>query len=234
MSEFNTRPDNNAEQLIQSVFDRLTGQADPVIARLRLERSLERRPRRRRVSTAIKVLAFITGLLALGGWASGAPVIGWDDGQLITIQAPDSFVPAAYPHWVGVFANHAEALADHGGHSLIVDYRQGSDDSYFLQLGIIGVSYTEANDWLRDVMQRVPELNGTPYTITQPLLPFRVSVREMLAYSVLGRTEAEERKVVAAWRAAESQAQQVAMGRHAQIALIARSNDCRRVSMVGF
>lgn len=234
MSDFNTKPENNAERLIRGVFDRLAGEADPVIARLQLENTLSRRPRRRRVRTAIKVLAFITGLLVLGGWASGAPVIGWDDGQLITIEAPDSFIPASYPHWVGVFANHAEALEEHGGQSLIVDYRQGTDETYFLQLGIIGVSYSEANDWLRDVMRAVPELKGTPYTITQPLLPFRVSVREMVAFSLLGQTEAEERKVVEAWRAAEAQRQRVRMGRHAQIALIARTNDCRRVSMVGF
>jgi len=226
MTEYNPKPDNQAEKLIGQLFGRLEAEADPTIARLRLERKLDA-PRQPQVRTALKVLAFVTALLALGGWATTAPVAGWDDGQLITIEAPDSFVPAAYPYYAGLFANHAAELETVGAQSLIVDYKQGENGTYYFQLGIIGVNFSEANVWLREVMADTPELETRPYAITQPLLPYRVSVQEMVAFSLFGRTAAEERKVLAAWRT---------VGEYPQhIYLITETNDyAHRVSMLDY
>jgi hypothetical protein len=226
MTDFNAKPDGAAENLIGGLFSRLEGECNPRAARLRLERRLDK-PRRRRIGTAVKILAFVTGLLLLGGWASQAPVAGWDDGQLITIEAPDGFTPASYPYWAALFANHAQALEEHGGQSLVLDYRLGRNDDYYLQLGIIGVNYSEANAWLRDVMAETPALSNRPYTITQPLVPYNVSVREMIAFALLGDSSAEERKVVSAWRAAGERPQ--------HIFLIAKTSDyARRVSMLEY
>jgi len=226
MTDFNTKPDCAAEHLIGGLFSRLEGECNPRATRLRLERRLDK-PRQRRVGTAVKILAFVTGLLLLGGWASQAPVAGWDDGQLITIEAPDGFTPAAYPYWAALFANHAQALEEHGGQSLVLDYRLGQSDDYYLQLGIIGVNYSEANAWLRDVMAETPALSDRPYTITQPLVPYNVSVREMVAFALLGDSSAEERKVVSAWRAVGERPQ--------HIFLIAKTSDyAKRVSMLEY
>jgi hypothetical protein len=226
MSEFNEKPDGVAEELISGVVRELAGRADPQIARLRLERRLKQAPRRSRMNTMIKVLAFFTGLILLGGWASQQSFAPWDDGQLITLKAPAEFVPAEYPRWTAVFANHAEELYNMGGHSLVVDYKELEDGGYYFQLGIIGISYSEANGWLRGVMADVPALSGTPYSITQPLLPYQLSVREMIAFDLFGDNLGEERKVVAAWRAAGE--------RPSHIYLIAKSKDYpRRVSMLG-
>lgn len=227
MNDFNTKPDSSAEKLIAGLFDRLERETDQPIVRARLERQLGIAPGRSRVGTAVKVLAFITGLLLLGSWASHAQVGGWDDGQMITVEAPDGFTPAAYPYWAGLFANHAKELQEHGAQSLVLDYKLGQDGTYFLQLGIIGVNYTEANSWLRDVMSATPELMDRQYSITQPLVPYNVSVREMIAFSFMGDTLAEERKVVAAWRAVGEQPQ--------HIFLIAKTKDyARRVSMLNY
>lgn len=227
MTEFNNKPDSTAERLIGGLFDRLAGECDAPIVRLRLERQLRGGRRRDRLSLAVKLLAFTTGLLLLGGWASQAPVAGWDDGQLITIQAPDGFTPESYPYWAGLFANHALALEQHGGQSLVVDYRLGRDDTYYLQLGIIGVNYSAANSWLREVMAVTPALSDRPYTITQPLVPYNVSVREMVAFTLFGDSSAEERKVVSAWRAAGERPQ--------HIFLIAKTSDyAKRVSMLEY
>ena len=227
MSNFDTKPDGTAEKLIAGLFDRLEHQTDQPIVRARLEHQLDHATRRSRVGTTIKILAFVTGLILLGSWASQAPVAGWDDGQMITVQAPDGFTPASYPYWAGLFANHADALEEHGGQSLVLDYKTGQDGTYFLQLGIIGVNYSEANTWLRDVMRATPELADRPYSITQPLVPYNVSVRAMIAFSLLGDTSAEERKVVSAWRAVGEQPQ--------HIFLIAKTKDyARRVSMLNY
>jgi hypothetical protein len=226
MSEFDIKPDGVAERLIAGVVRELSQRADPQIARLRLERRLKNAPRRSHVSTAVKVLAFFTGLILLGGWASQQSFAPWDDGQLITLKAPAEFVPAEYPRWTAVFANHTEKLYNMGGHSLVVDYKQLDDGDYYFQLGIIGISYSEANDWLRGVMADVPALSGTPYSVTQPLLPYQLSVREMIAFDLFGDNLGEERKVVAAWRAAGEWP--------SHIYLIAKSKDYpRRVSMLG-
>jgi hypothetical protein len=226
MTDFNAKPDSAAENLIGGLFTRLAGECNPRAARLRLERRLAQPPRRR-IGTTVKILAFATGLLLLGGWASQAPVRGWDDGQLITIEAPDGFTPASYPYWAGLFANHAQALEEHGAQSLVLDYRRGRNDDYYLQLGIIGVNYSQANAWLRNVMSQTPALSTRPYTITQPLVPYNVSVREMIAFALLGDSSAEERKVVAAWRAAGERPQ--------HIYLIAKTSDyARRVSMLEY
>ena len=120
------------------------------------------------------------------------------DAQQITIAMPDSFSPGSYPHWVAVFANHSDSLQQAGGHSLVVDYVKDADGRYYLKLGIIGIGYTEANEWIRAVMAKVPEIDGTPYALTQPLVPYRVTVRDMIAYG-LGSTEAVERNVALAW-----------------------------------
>jgi len=129
MTEFNAKPDTAAERLIAGLFQRLEGECNEPAVRLRLERQMAGGGRRGRIGTAVKLLAFATGLLLLGGWASQAPVSGWDDGQLITVQAPDGFTPASYPYWAGLFANHARELEQHGGQSLVVDYRLGRDRS---------------------------------------------------------------------------------------------------------
>lgn len=227
MSDFDTKPDGTAEKLIAGLFERLERETDEPIVRARLERQITNTPHRSRVGTAVKVLAFITGLLLLGGWASQASVTGWDDGQMITIQAPDGFTPTSYPYWAGVFANHAKSLQEHGAQSLVLDYKLGQDGKYFLQVGIIGVNYSEANAWLREVMATTPELMDRQYSITQPLVPYNVSVREMIAFSFMGDTLAEERKVIAAWRAVGEQPQ--------HIFLIAKTKDyARRVSMLNY
>jgi len=227
MTEFNSKPDSTAERLIGGLFGRLEGECNLPVVRLRLERQLDGGRRRGGFSLAVKLLAFTTGLLLLSGWASQAQVAGWDDGQLITIQAPDGFTPASYPYWAGLFANHAQALEQHGGQSLVVDYRLGHDDLYYLQLGIIGVNYSEANSWLRDLMAETPALSDRPYTITQPLVPYNVSVQEMIAFALFGDSSAEERKVVSAWRAAGERPQ--------HIFLIAKTSDyAKRVSMLEY
>jgi len=226
MTDFNAKPDTAAEALISGLFSRLEGECNPRAARLRLERRLHKPPRRR-IGTAVKILAFATGLLLLGGWASQAPVSGWDDGQLITIEAPDGFTPASYPYWAGLFANHAQALEQYGAQSLVLDYRRGHNDEYYLQLGIIGINYSQANSWLRNVMAARPVLSDRPYTITQPLVPYNVSVREMIAFALLGDSAAEERKVISAWRAAGERPQ--------HIYLIAKTSDyAKRVNLLEY
>lgn len=205
MTEFNTKPVDTAEKLIGSVFGSLEREADPTIARLHFEHQLKRRQPRRGTRTAIKVMAFLTGLILLAGWAGSQHVTPWDDGQLITFKAPADFEPSDYPHWMAIFANNSAELSDLGGHSLVVDYSRDASGCYYFQLGIIGISYTEANSWTRSVLSSVPDLEETQYAITQPLLPYRVSVREMVAFSLLGDSDSEERKVMEAWRAAGEQ-----------------------------
>jgi len=76
-------------------------------------------------------------------------------------------------------------------------------------------------------MAATPALSDRPYTITQPLLPYNVSVREMIAFTLFGDSSAEERKVVSAWRAAGERPQ--------HIILIAKTSDyAKRVSMLRY
>jgi len=208
MTTFDRNPSSSAERLVTEVFAGRAAEADVPMARLHLETRFRTAREQRRgqqqqrlVRTSIKVAAFVTALFVLGGWASGLELPSWDDGQRITLQLPADFVPAAYPHWVAIFANHAAELGKSGGHSLVVDYKIGSDNSYYLELGLLGVDYSRANEWVRSVMSDVPELSGTPYAITQPLVPYRVSVREMVAFRLFGHSESVERNVVRAWLA---------------------------------
>ncbi|MCH7472696.1 hypothetical protein IIA79_07075 [bacterium] len=185
-------------------------------------------PRQPRVRNLITVLAFITGLMLLGGWASGLSLQALEDGQQITVELPESFVPASYPFWVARISKYSAELKDKGGHSLIIDYAQDESGRYYLELGILGIDYSEANDWVRHVMKQVPELSGRPYAITQPLVPYWVSVREMVAFK-LGDTEVIERNVVRAWMASRERPSSSGI-----IYIIARPSDSppRRVSMV--
>lgn len=197
-----SQPESRAEELVWQVFRSREQEADVPIARLRLERQLASAPARQtrpRVRPLIKAAAFMVALLIIGGWATTLPVAGWDDGQQITVLMPDSFVPASYPYWVAVFSSRSEELGDTGAHSIVVDYKVGEQGEYYLQIGILGTNYSEANEWLRQVMGDIPELAGRPYTITQPLVPYRATVRDMLAHSLLGNTEQLEENVVRAW-----------------------------------
>lgn len=198
MSKYDPRPQSAAEKMIAAVFAGRAAEADTQVARLRLDNQLKRREHRPRVRNWIKAAAIVTALALLGSWASGLPLPTYGDAQQITIEMPNSFSPASYPHWVAVFANHASSLQQAGGNSLVVDYVQGKDGKYYLKLGILGIGYTEGNEWIRQVMADVPELSGKPYALTQPLVPYTVSVRDMIAYS-LGSTEAVERNVALAW-----------------------------------
>lgn len=205
MTDYNGKPDSAAERLIGDVFATLEREADPTIARLHLEKRLANRVKPPRVRTGFTVLAFLAALLVFAGWAGNQSITPWDDGQLITFKAPVDFAPSDYPHWMAIFANHSAALAESGGHSLVVDYSRDAAGRFYFQLGIIGLSYTEANSWIRDVFAGVPELEDAQYAITQPILPYRVSVREMIAINLFGDAYAKERRVMDAWRAAGEQ-----------------------------
>jgi hypothetical protein len=198
MSNYDPRPQSAAEKMIAEVFAGRAAEADTQVARLRLDNQLKRREHRPRVRNWLKAAAVVTSLALLGSWASGLPLPTYGDAQQITIEMPDSFTPASYPHWVAVFANHAKSLQEAGGNSLVVDYVQGRDSKYYLKLGILGIGYAEGNEWIRDVMRAEPELAGKPYALTQPLVPYTFTVRDMIAYS-LGSTEAVERNVARAW-----------------------------------
>jgi hypothetical protein len=198
MNNYDPQPQNAAERVISDVFGTRMAETDSQVARLRLDNQLKRREHRPRVRNWLKAAAFVTALVLLGGWASGLPLPAYGDAQQITIAMPDTFSPASYPRWVAIFANHSESLKEAGGHSLVVDYVQGPGSEYYLKLGIIGIGYSEANEWIRGVMADVPEIDGTPYALTQPLVPYTVTVRDMIAYS-LGSTEAVERNVALAW-----------------------------------
>jgi hypothetical protein len=90
---------------------------------------------------------------------------------------------------------------------------------------LLGVDYSQANDWLRGVINDIPELQDTPYAITQPQVPYRVSVRDMLGYRLFGNSEVMERNVVRAW---------LSIGdRPRHVYLVTQSSDyARRVSML--
>lgn len=233
MSSFNAKPESGAERLLEQLFRDLEREADAQVARLRLENQLRRAPRRPRgpfsLRPGFKAALVLTMLLLGASWAGNVPLSGWDDGQQITIELPPAFQPASYPRWVATFANHSDALAAAGGHSLVVDYYGDRGGRYYLQLNVLGINYDEANDWVRGVMDAVPELKGAPYGITQPLVPFRKSITEMLAYR-LGPVDRLERSVVDAWRTAGEMP-----SRNSFVYIIARPDqDARRVSMVEY
>jgi len=229
MSEYNTNPQSDAERLICEMFAQREAAADPQIARLHFENRLGSL-KRTRVRAGLKIAAFFSALLLLGGWATNLQLPAWDDGQQITIKLPDSFSPSQYPHWVAVVVNHSGELGAYGGHSLVVDYREGKDGKFYLVLGLIGVDYARANEWIRGVMARVPDLRGTPYGITQPMLPYRITVGDMLAFR-LGSNEAVERNVLRAWKAIG----ETPSDRRGFLYLIARPTDyAKRVSLVDY
>jgi hypothetical protein len=229
MTEPNFRPCNGAEALVRDVFEQLERDADPQIARLhlanRLRRGTEPRPRHV-VRPVLRLTAFLAGLMLLGSWAGNLEFSGLGDGQQVTLHAPRDFNPCNYPHWVAVFASHSDELAQQGGHSLIVDYSRAEDGSYMFQLSLLGVDYSVANEWIRDVIGDTPELTGATYAVTQPLVSYGVSVKEMLAYK-LGLGSAVERRVVEAWEVSGN-----APSGNGMLYLIAQPKDyAQRVSM---
>jgi hypothetical protein len=218
MSSVNYRPLNEAEGLIHGVFAHLEREADPRIAQLRYENQLRRfvelekggrasvragsfAPRDGRtphMRPAFKLLAVLASLFILASWAGEITLPGWDDGQQITVPLPDGFSEGEYMHWVALIANRSQSLADRGGHSLIVDMIPSRHGGYLLQLSVLGVDFTTANEWFREVLRQTPELAVTRYQITQPQVSYEITVREMLAYR-LGNTDLMERRVVNAW-----------------------------------
>lgn len=229
MTEYNRNPQSPAETLIAGVFAAREQAADPVIARLHLERQLAAAPRpRTALRVGLKLAAFLTALVLLGGWASTLPVPAWDNGQQIMLALPPSFAPVNYPHWVALFGKQANVLGQQGGHSLVIDYKQGQEGQYYLVLSLLGVTYAQANDWIRSVMADVPELQ-TQYSITQPILPYSMTVREMLSYKLGGRSVVE-RNVLRAWHYAGERPT-----KNGFIYIMAQSSDyARRVSMVDY
>jgi hypothetical protein len=226
--ELKQNSESTAERLVGHVFAGREREADPAIARLRFERLLAQQTRRSRVRPLIKAAALFAALLVLGGWATTLPVASWDDGQQITIAMPADFSPGSYPYWVAVFASRVDKFGLGDAHSLVVDYKVGGEGEYYLQLGILGTDYTKANEWVRAVMADVPDLARQPYSITQPQVPYRCTVRDMLAYRVFGRDEALEHDVVRAWLAGGQE-----LPRH--IFLISRSADyAKRVSKLDY
>ncbi|MCC7478774.1 hypothetical protein IT575_09995 [bacterium] len=227
---FNPRPDSSAEKLIHEVFGTLEREADPTIARQRLANQL-RRGREDNSAAAVaarplmrpvfKVAAFLCGLILMASFAGNIQIPGWDDGQQVTLLLPQSFEADDYNHWVALFANRADNLAADGGHSLVVDYYEDEGRCY-LKLNILGVSYSEANEWVRGVMATIPDLDHTPYSIQQPLVPYSVTVRDMLAFQ-LGNTDGVERSVMRAWYA-EGQRP----SRNCYMFLVARPKDAPR------
>jgi hypothetical protein len=217
----------SAEDLIFGVMGRLERESDPVIARLRLEHRLSQQEPRPRVRLALKLVAGMAALSLMAGWAVNLPVAAWEDGQQISIQLPDGFSPTHYPHWVAMVSKHSQALADQGAHSLVVDYQRDGDGGFILQLGILGINYSQANEWTRDVIAQVPELQHKPYAITQPRVSYQTSVKEMLAFR-LGDSGTEQRNVVRAWQATNG-----GLSRNGMVYLIAQPQDyAQRVSMV--
>lgn len=229
MPEFKRQPQSPAEELIHDVFGTLSREADSTVARQRLANQLRRgsedpapvtaRPAMRPI---FKVAAFLCGLLLLASWAGNIQIPGWNDGQQVVIQLPQNFRPDDYSRWVATFANRTDELSARGGHSLVVDYTLGSDSRFYLKLSILGVNYSQANEWVRDVMSSIPELDHTPYSVQQPMVPYTVSVKDMLAFQ-LGNTDGVERSVMRAWYA-EGQRP----SRNCYMLLVARPNDAPR------
>jgi hypothetical protein len=214
MSSVNYRPVNEAEALVHGVFAQLEGQADPQIAELRFENQLKRfvaedtakdtsfrsrgRKPQRPLRPAFMVLATMVAAFLLASAAGDITLEGWDDGQQINVELPKNFTESDYVHYVALFANRSKSLAAFGGHSLIVDTVPGGDSGHMLQLSVLGVDASTANQWFRSVLEETPELKGARYQLTQPQVSYEITVREMLAYR-LGQTDPVERRVVNAW-----------------------------------
>jgi hypothetical protein len=229
MTDFNSKPEVAAEKVLHELFSALEVQADAGMARLHLENRLRQGRPGLGVRLGFRLAAAMAALVLLAGWAVNLPLPGWEDGQQISIQLPDGFTPAEYPHWVARIAKHSNSLARHGGHSLVVDYRIDDEAGYVLQLSILGINYSEANEWTRDMIASVPELQHRPYAITQPLLSYQASIREMLAFK-LGATRSVQRNVIRAWRTSGE-----GPTRNGMIYLIAQPEDyAHRVSMVEY
>lgn len=244
--EFDPHPNGTAEELIKEVFAGRVADADPQMARLRLERRLrdsasQKSPALRSgFRLALQFSLTILALLVFGGWASNLALKPWDDAQQITMELPSNWSPADYPRLVGVMCRHSDLLYERGGHSMVVDYRRDASGRYFLQLGLLGVDYQTANDWLRGVLRSQVELGDRGYAITQPLIPYAITVGDMLAFRLAGHTTALESNVVAAWQQrnggelATSSSGRLP-SRNAYVYMITRDSDyARRTSMVEF
>jgi hypothetical protein len=224
MSSANYRPVNEPETLIHGLFAQLEGEADPQIAQLHYENQLRRyvaqhksgaglqtrrggpegpphfgrRQPKQPMRPAFMLLSVLTTLLLLASWAGEMKIHGWDDGQQITVELPPTFEDSRYVQYVALFANRSNELAAKGGHSLIVDKIGAADGGYLLQLSVLGVDASTANEWFRSVLDNTSELAGARYQLTQPQVSYQVTVKEMLAYK-LGESDTIERRVVDAW-----------------------------------
>lgn len=232
--EYNRNPQNEAERLIHGLFGSLEQEVDPQISRLQLENKLRRAPEPKRhpahMRLGFRLATLVVALVAIGAWSSTLTLAPYDDAQQINIQLPADFQPVNYPHVLGILSNYTPELAEHGGHSLVVDYHENEYGRYTLQLGIIGVDYSEANAWFRSLMEREEWLQDSYYSFDQPLIPYRVKVAEMLAFR-MGDRSAIERNVVNAWQ--ESQWLDKDAVNPSDIMLIGREKDyMRKASMV--
>ncbi|MCB1221796.1 MAG: hypothetical protein H7A35_07960 [Planctomycetales bacterium] len=232
-NEFNKNPQSEAEKLIFGVFERLEKEVDPQISRLHLENMLKQEPRRRpqgSMRLGFRLAVLVMALAAVGAWSSTLTLAPYDDAQQINIQLPADFQPVNYPHVLGIISKYTPELAEHGGHSLVVDYYENEYGRYTMQLGIIGVDYSEANSWFRSVMEREEWMQDCYYSYDQPLIPYRVKVRDMIAYR-MGDKSAIERNVVRAWQ--ETQWLDKGAVNPSDITLIGREKDyMKKASMV--
>ncbi|MEZ5339473.1 MAG: hypothetical protein R3F46_14585 [bacterium] len=232
--DFNRNPQSEAERLIFGVFGQLEQEVDPQVTRLQLENRLRRGPAPRRhpahMRLGFRLAVLLAALVAIGAWSSGLELRPYDDAQQINLQLPADFQPVNYPHLLGILSKYSTELAEHGGHSLVVDYYENEYGRYTMQLGIIGVDYSEANSWFRSMMEREEWMQDCYYSFDQPLIPYRVRVRDMLAYR-FGDREVIERNVVRAWQ--ETQWLDKGAVNPSDITLIGREKDyMRKASMV--
>ena len=237
MHEYDARPQGAAEELIAQVFKGRAADADAPMARLRLERQLRGKTAHRErpvLRAAFAVALSVCALFIFGGWAATCTLKPWDDAQQVTIALPATWAVSSYPRLIGQLRKESDLLYASGAHSLIVDYKRGQHGGYYLQLGILGVNYQAANDWTRATLKDVPELRGQGYSITQPIVPYSVTVGDMLAFRLAGHSTAVERNVVSAWqRRVETGSDGAGASRNAVVYLIARDQDyARRVSML--
>jgi hypothetical protein len=226
--------------LVHSVITQLEREADPQVAQLRYENQLKRyvdehqglrhssrEQRPPALRPAFKLMAFCAALFLMAS-AANYEFSAWDDGQQLTIALPGGFEQSEYNQWVALFANRSRSLADSGGHSLVVDYVPSASGHFMLQLSILGVDCATADSWFREVLASTPKLEGARYGITQPQVSYSLSVREMLAYELGGRTDSVERRVLRAWSLLGD-----APGHNGVIYLIASSDQYpRRASML--
>jgi hypothetical protein len=244
LNDYNGRPDGAAEELLAEVFAGRMADADPQIARLRLERKLKsasvagygavgHHPRPTLRYGLLSMLA-ATALVVFGGWATNISVKPWDDAQQVTLPLAAGWTPSDYPRLVGELGHYSDALHDAGVTSLIVDYKRDAD-GYCLQLGLLGADYSTANEWVRTVLSEVPEVTGGGYSITQPMVPYAISVGDMLAFSLTGHSAAVQRNVVSAWQRRVTANGGGRTSNNAMVFLITRDKDyARRVGMVEY